>query len=337
MFKTSSVLTRLMAVRCLSLLFGVLAVVATFAAARLSMDSRALAVAAAVIVAMQPMESQQTIAVNNDAAVLGLSAAIFYLQIRFLTKAPALPSPGAVALLVALCVLNVYAKPIGYAMLPGCLVLAGLIVPRHLKTRRAWTLVGTAFGVLLIAGVVFAVWRYRGAVAPGVAAAPATFPNFYEWVTTLDSQYKTFLFRSSWGQFGWLDHSIADEWLDRILYVGGIAFVGLATVSVMAVLLPEACRWFSLPALVFSVGTAVFAVAFVLFAEYRFRTAGLIGVIQGRNFLFGLPAFAIAVAITFGALVPARHRGFSAAALATCAVAVNLVGLHTILWFHYAG
>ena len=52
----------------------------------------ALAVAAAMFVMLQPMESQMTAAVNNDAGVIGLAAVLFYLQIRFLVGRPRFPT-----------------------------------------------------------------------------------------------------------------------------------------------------------------------------------------------------------------------------------------------------
>ena len=340
LFHTHSVLARLMAVRCLSLFFGVLAVLATFLAARLTFDSRALAFAAAWIVVMQPMESQQTIAVNNDAAVIGLSALIYYLQLRMLSDLPSVKPRLAIALAI-LAGCNVLSKPTGWAMTCGCALIVVFAVLGNLRSRRTWMKVGIT-STLFLGLVSTYVWKlYRaGRLLPGDLSAPSRYApdSFFAFLSDMRDDYKTYLFRSAWGQFGWLDHSLSGDWQLLILKAGLLAKLGLVAVVVMILFSPfEDRRWLNARAFFWSVATAATAIGFVLFAEYRFRILGLVGVIQGRNFLFGLPAFAVVVAACLGAMVPQRYRPITAAAIITGAFALNLGALHTIMWFHYAG
>jgi hypothetical protein len=51
--------------------------------------------------------------------------------------------------------------------------------------------------------------------------------------------------------------------------------------------------------------------------------------------LVGLPAFALAAAAGYGALVPARFRTLSAAALATSAAALHMDAIVCIFRYHY--
>ena len=341
LFSTSSVVTRIFAVRCLSLFFGLVAVLATYLAARQVFDDRSLAFAAAVLVAMQPMESQMTVAVNNDAAVIGLSAVIFYLQLRFLARAPELPRTSAALLLATLAGLNILAKPTGYAMVPGCLVVLAALLGPQLRSRRAWWLAGGATLAFALVGGIYTIIQYRaGHLIPGLSTphAPQAPTSFLSFLDRLDTDYADYLLKSAWGQFGWLDYSLPGEWLDRLYRVGALAKLGFLVLMVTRLLWPPNARfWIATGTLAFTVGTALFSVLFILFAEYRFRVVGFFGVIQGRNFLFALPAFAILVTACLGSLVPARYRPVTAAAIATGAIALNLAGLTTVLNFNYSG
>src|SRR5262249_40620416 len=94
-------------------------------------------------------------------------------------------------------------------------------------------------------------------------------------------------------------------------------------------------RWLSLLGHLFSLATALFGLAFIFFAEYRFRRLGIIGVIQGRNLLFVMPPLAVTAVASYGALVPARFRTLSAAALATAAVGLHAAALICIFRNYY--
>ncbi|MGZ3438380.1 MAG: hypothetical protein ACXVDD_02645, partial [Polyangia bacterium] len=134
----------------------------------------------------------------------------------------------------------------------------------------------------------------------------------------------------------WLEYAIAYYWIETTRLIGTVASVGLVTAIVTSVLVdPKEKLWLRLDGLLFCVGTVCIAVLFVLYAEYRFRLIGLHSVIQGRSFLFALPPAAVAVAGCYGALVPARFRTLSAAALVTGALCMHLGALMFIGRYHY--
>ena len=340
-FHRVSVLTRVAAVRFVSLMFGIIAVVATFLAARLIMKSRALAVAAAVVVMLQPMESQMTAAVNNDAGVIGLAAVLFYLQIRFLMRAPEIPALRWGVLMAVLAGCIVFTKPHGYAMLPGCAFACAWVVAKNLRERRAWIFAGVTAaiaGALVLGSVEHMQATGQTAVVTSAAAPTlpaAASPNFFTFLHTLDESYKYYLFRSFFGQFGWLEYSLPPYWLDSIRLVWTLIEAGAVAALIVRIARIPGWSWLSITGFLFSACTAIFAVGFILFAEHRFRRLGIVGVIQGRSFLFGLPAIAVSAAASYGALVPARFRTLSAAALVTSAAGLHAGAVLYIFRYHY--
>jgi 4-amino-4-deoxy-L-arabinose transferase-like glycosyltransferase len=341
LFKHSSVLVRLDAVRMMSLLLGILAVVCTFLSARLVMASRALAVAAAVLVMLQPMESQMTAAVNNDAGVIGLAALMFYLQLRFIRAAEP-PDWRLGALLGVLAGCIVWTKPHGYAMLPGTAVACAVVLSRNLRARRAWlfaSVTGAVTAVLVLAAVWGTLHEGRVLVPPASAAAAAAGvqePTYIDFVLGLDKTFEDYLFRSAFGQFGWLEYAMTGYWFETTRLIGTIATWGfVAAVATRVLVDPRERLWLRFDGFMFATFTASVAILVVLYAEYRFRLIGVQSVIQGRSFLFALPPAAVAVASCYGSLVPARFRTLSAAALVTGAVCMHIGAIILIARYHY--
>ena len=343
LFKHASVLTRLAAVRCVSLLFGVIAVIATFFTARLVMNSRALALAAAMIVMLQPMESQMTAAVNNDAGVIGLAALLFYLQVRFLVRQPEIPRLGWGVLMAVLVGCILFTKPHGFAMLPGCVFVCALIVARNLRERRVWVFAAIT-ATIAAAVVVAALYEMREhgqtAVMANTPASTAVlprgaYPSYLTFLSRVDDDFKLYLYRSFFGQFGWLEYSLPGYWLEYIGTVWTVVKFGAIAAIAARVLRLPGHSWLAIPAFVLSICTVLMTVGFILYAEYRFRLIGIVGVIQGRNLLFGLPALAVVAAAAYGALVPARFRTLSATALVTSAAALNAAAILYIFRYYY--
>jgi hypothetical protein len=343
-FKRTSILTRVPAIRLVSLFYGIMAVVATFFAARLIMTSQSLAIAAAVIVMLQPMESQMTVAVNNDAGLIGLSGLLFYLQLRFLIRAPEIPALGWGILMALVAGALAFTKPQGYSMLPGCGIVCAWIVAKNLRERRAWifaAVTAACAGVLLAASLAHMQHTGQTAVlsvpsgAGGHEIPRGASPDFLTFLDSLDDGYKYYLFKSTFGQFGWMEYSIPVIWLDNVRLVWTLVQLGtVAAIAVRVVKFPGS-SWLSMRGFLFSAFTVLFALGFILFAEYRFRLMGLRGVIQGRNLLFALPALAVLAAASFGALVPKRFRSLSAAALSTSAAGLHLGAIMCIFRNYY--
>ncbi len=348
-FRRSSILTRAFAVRCLSMLFGLMAVLATFFAAELACESRAIAFAAAALVALQPMFSQQTAAVNNDAGAIGICAIVFLLQMRIVAALPRSPSKLD-GLLLGVCTgLAILCKPQGLGMLPGDAVVSALVLRGRWREREVWSFIGAMAGGVLTLVAVPPVWsRLFPAPQPILHVALAKkrelgpFPSllgFPGWVDGLAFDYKQYLVRSSWGQFGWLDFALGGSWIDRVERLASLCTLGGIAAITLRVVTPKKQRlWWSVAPTAFAAFSAYTGVIFILFAEYYARVhLKIVGVIQGRNFLFMLPAFAIVVAVSLGSLVPKRFRVLVAAAIVTGALALNVAALATIVSHFYGG
>jgi hypothetical protein len=345
MFRHSSVVTRLVAVRFLSLLFGLAAVLCTFFAARCVFDDDLMAFAAAAVVALQPMESQQTAAVNNDAGVIGFAAIAFLLQMRII-KSELLPGIRASLLLGAMTACAVLVKTQGLGMLPGTLVACGALVYRQ-NSAKSWS------RVALVAAAFIVVWQFPrvwGMIHPDPAPEPAAlqlapralgpFPSLFEfpaWVDALDNGYRGYLFRSAWGQFSWIEFSFRDPWFEMLERIAALSLLGGITAIALWVLQRSSIWWRTWPAL-FAAGSAFAGVLSILFAEYYSRIhLKLPFVIQGRAFLFALPPFAITVVLALGSMVPRSLRACSAVIIVTGALALNIGALITIVRYHHGG
>ncbi len=335
-FQDSSVVTRIMAVRCVSLLFGVCAVLFTFLAAQLLVRDDVVCFVAAAMVALQPMESQMTAAVNNDAGVVGFAAGLFYFQVRALAELPALPSAKTFLGLAVSAICLLLTKPTGYGILPGVGVLAIAVLVVHHRDRRVQIMY--AVGALLFVVGLYVERARLASMLPGDGdvLGPYGHATFDSFLQSLEPSYLDYLFRSAWGQFGWLDFSMHANWVARLR--AALPFVEIGTVVVFATHAlrdPEKPFWVRAGLFAFCIQTVVVGVAFILYVEHRFRLTGILGVIQGRNFLFVLPAFAIWSSIAICAVVPRRLRGWSALFLFVGMVALHIGCLLTIMRQHY--
>ncbi|MCU1279439.1 MAG: hypothetical protein JWM53_2985 [bacterium] len=338
LFRHSSVIVRIYAVRFVSVLFGIVAAIASFLAARQVFDSRTLALTVGLLVMLQPMESQMTAAVNNDAAILGFGAVIFYLQLRFFREPQTVPHWRWGLLLGVINTLAILSKPHGYGLAAGSVFVCLALLYKNRRSRAAW-LFCTSVALPLAVVVLAYQWQthHEGtALVPSATAHSATIEtDFVTFLSTLDETYQSYLFRSTFGQFGWLEYALSSEWTDLIRAIGGLTWYGFIAAIAARLLWPDDSRWLSIRGLLFSLGTVVFSVLFILYIEYLFRQGGVSGVIQGRSFLFAYPAAAIIVCSCWGALVPARFRTLTGAALFTCALALHIGSILLIGRYHY--
>ncbi|MEO6951247.1 MAG: hypothetical protein ABI321_05485 [Polyangia bacterium] len=336
-FSDSSVVTRIMAIRCLSLLFGLCAVICTYLAAGLVIDDELLCFAAALLVVLQPMESQMTVAVNNDAGVIGIAALLFYLSLRGLASLPGWPSVGTVVG-TALCAVALYfTKPTSYGILPAAALAGAAILVAHLHERRVQLAVAAGTLVTLVGVIVFR--HSLAGLFPGDASHPAArgYSDFWTFLESLDDTYVLYLVKSSWGQFGWLEYSMTTAWVTLLRGAFELVAVGTIVAFFSWTIRDRALPfWLHGGRFAFCIATSLIGIAFILFVEHRFRLTGVVGVIQGRNFLFMLPAFAIWTTVGITALVPQRLRGLSAALLVTGALLFHLAAISTIAQHHYA-
>ena len=341
-FHHSSIVTRAFAVRVMSMLFGLLAVLCTFAAARRVLDDVWLAFAAALLVSLQPAESMQTAAINNDAALVGLSALVLYLELRILMTWPAAASVRDFALFGGAAGLALLTKPQAVALLPGCAVVAWVGSYRFRRERATWLRLGAAAAAFLPLAAVAAV-ELRASVRAWATVNQATRPHvaaavhdgIFAWLWHAYPSFYRYLDWQLWGRFGWMEFGFSRDWLDWL----GNVMVAVACALVVAVALRMArlqSPWWSARGLGFLVGTLAVMSGFICYTEYRAETLlGVAGVVQGRGLLYALPAFAIIVVVAFGSLVPARLRRSVAAILVSCVALVNVGALVAIARYHY--
>ena len=147
------------------------------------------------------------------------------------------------------------------------------------------------------------------------------------------------MFRSAWGQFGWLEFRLDDHWFEALRRAWSLSVLGaIAAVTLRIVRPREQHGWWRVGPAAFAAATLLVGVLFILFAEYYARIHLQVSyVIQGRNFLFALPAFAVVIVVALGSLVPARFRTLSAACIVIAAFALNAGSLVAIVNQQYGG
>jgi hypothetical protein len=337
-YRTSSIITRIAAVRMLSWVFGIVTVLAAYFSARLVVTDATMALVIALVVALQPMASQQTAAINNDAGVIGFAALVFYFQLRTLASLPRIPSVLTLAGLFVSSALLAITKPTGYGILPGTgavLAIAALAL-RHDRRVRLVSIIG-AVGAIIVGAYVITSGRLAAAL-PGDTTDVGQYghDNYLGFLHALDKSYLDYLLRSAWGQFGWLDYSMSFTWIPHLRSVFALMEVGtLVAIAAYVLRDPSKPHWQRGDLFGFSVATVIVGVAYILYAEHRYRLTGIVGVIQGRNFLFTVPAFAIWLVVSICATVPDRMRRVSMAIIFCGALCLHGSALMTIIRQHY--
>ncbi len=332
-FSRSSVLTRIFAVRTASLLWAVLLVVCTFVAARCVLPSRLLGFTAAFLAGLQPVAAQQTCAINTDAAVIGLGALAFCLQMVIATRMPRPPLAAMIALAITMAV-AVETKAQAYALVPGCLLLAGWLMAIAPRSRRHVAMVG---GSALLFFLVRAVCSDSASGYARLRAMPTpSLVEFVSWLWTREDAYWAGLFRTAWGSFSWQDVTLADAWLVPIHLLATLTWLGMAAALVRRTLRPHDTFFWRLPPAAFALFTAAAGFLVVLFLDY-FGDVGLKleHAISGRTFLVVLPAAAIVATVALSSLVPRRLRPLSALLLVVGALLLATGSILTVLRYHY--
>jgi len=341
LFQTSSIVTRAYAIRVLSLLFGLLAVLCAYRAAFYVFDDDPwLAFAVGVVVALQPMASQQTAVINNDAPAIGVGALIFYLQLRLMARRQQAPSWPEYALLGFAAGLGLWCKPHLVTLLPGCAVAVLYSCWPRRHERASWLAAGVALaGFALIALPALPVLQETTHVLDALNAmtrphAPVVRDSFPVWYWNATS-LRDNMFGAYWGRFGWTEFAFDPDWTDWLHLARWAVWAGAGFGLVMRVFSLEPA-WWRRRALVLATATAILIHGFVWYIEYRAETQLHVKwVMQGRHILIGLPAVAIIVVWALAAPLPRRLRPLAAAVIVTFAVLMNAGALATIARYHY--
>ncbi len=316
---------RLHAVRLWSWLLGVAAAGFTYLAALwFFARRRAPAAATALLFTLQPMASQQFAVVSNDALLICVAAAFFWRFFRALTLRP---RAAEGALLGFLAGLDYLAKPQG-ALLAATLVL---VVGAHRATLTAWgprlrlvaaMAVGLALPVLV--GVLGGILGHGG-VAPGGFDQPIQhrWRDFVAVYMERSFHYPYYLLMTSfWGTFSWLNVPLPALTFPLILAAYPLALAGLVIGCVRRRLSPR---------LVTGAVASVAGVSLLVAAVegYYFHRYGTL-ILQGRSFLFLLPAGLPALAGGLLALAPAGCRRWAPVTLVLAALGLNVFSLMEI-------
>lgn len=323
-----SVEARLAAVRFWSILLGTLAAALAFLAARWAFPrSVSLATAAAVLFVLQPMNSQQTAIVNNDAFLIATAMAFWWWFFRALRMGVTTRDGFIFGGLIGLAYL---AKPQGVllvAALPGLYFAALERLTIRMELLRVAKL-ATAIAVPII--VCYAIARFFLAVAGNNSVLPPAVPGLHgvqqylaEYAAGNFAHVYWLYVTSFWGYFGWFQ---AD--LPNYVYV-------LITLAVLAGLIGAAWLLVTrnpLRPLVFVSALAVLLPGALtqLLELFLFRSNGAF-VLQGRSFLMLL--FPLIVVLILGGqrLLPARANQAVAAGVVLAATMLNVISLSVMV------
>lgn len=319
--------TRLHAVRLLSVLLGVAAAGFAYLAAFWAFDRRrVLAIAAAGIVTLQPMASQQFAMVNNDALLIAAAAAFFWRFFRALRRGV---GPKDAAWMAALIGLAYLAKPQGIFLAPL------FVIPLWLTRRRerGWTSLLPSAGVFaaLLGGMVFlgivGNLILQGQPVPQVAQSTAGAHGLRTYAHALVRDGFTRLYWllvvSAWGHFVWLSASLPPPAYTVIFAVYLLALAG--------VLRARLSWWPGATVLLSSLsGVVLVGVLLIGLEALVFRQSGTF-ILQGRSFLEVLPAAAVVIVGGLSALLPRRCQRAGAAAITLAALALNVFSLMVLL------
>ena len=320
--------TRLHAVRLLSVLLGVVATAFAYLAAVEIFGRRLwLAEAATALFALNPIESQQTAIVSNDALLLALAAATAW---RLLAALKGPLRAGDAIWLGALIGAAFWAKPQGAFLVAGLppVLLAARLRGESWGAIIRWTsLVALLAGALAAAEVGGGI-LWRGRVAPhGLLHSPPGLHGVPQWLqiyTDRSFNHLYFLFVvSAWGDLSWFSATLPAPLLGAVLVAYGLAVAGLILVGIRS--RREA------GALAAALFTAIAVAGLILLLELLyFRSTG-VQILQGRSFLEVWPLVAPGLVAGLVALVPRRCQPPAAAVVILGAVALNAASV-MVLW-----
>ena len=317
----SSIYTRISIMRLWSVALGLLSVwLALLIGRRLLPESEGAAVALALGVALQPMFSQQTAVINNDALVIAGSFLCLLVAMKLVEPGASRWMPLLGGLAVGATLLG---KPFGLALAP--VVAFGWLVGwlrNHPRTWKAWPFalarfglgVGCTYGLWVMASVLF---DYPAPSLSSLAPAPGSrsLTDYLHLMKLNNYQaLKLDWVDRFWGHFAWVDLPLPGwvySWL-RWATLLFVVLVGVWLLHVVVVAVVRARKGRSLqpdqasvvPTLIclLAVASTVGVLHFIEFQGYL-RTAKA-DIIQGRYGLMVLPAVVAMPALLLRRLIP---------------------------------
>ena len=316
--------TRLDAVRLWSVLLGVLATIFAFHGAQRAFAGQPrLALATAVLFALQPMNSQQTAIVNNDALLIAVSAAFWWRFFRDLTAGVTL---GEGALLGSLIGLAYLAKPQG-VFLAAALPIVYFIGLKRVRwrgevIRAARLAAAAAIPVLVAIGLaqLLSVQAGNSARIGGAVAGPHGLSQylFFYYQHHFERAYLVWL-TSFWGYFGWFQVD-----LPSVVYVVITIAVGLGVVGGVWLAAKSPSRR---PLLIAAMLAFLIPAALIQLLEaYTFRLTGQL-ILQGRSFLLLMVPLLVVLVWGWQQLIRDPGGRITAAAVILGSAALNVLSL----------
>jgi len=324
---------RLAAVRLWSVLLGVIAAAFAYFAFRWAFpESSLLATAATVLFVLQPMNSQQTAIVNNDALLIAVAAAFwwrFYRSLRFGLSLREVAVLGSLA-------------GLGYLTKPQGIFLAATLPILYLATRQPQPMrselpriarLAAAAAAPIIAGVVitavFATLAGNGSALPASSAGAHGLQQYLSSYGSGNFERAYWLFITSfWGYFGWFQVDLPSYVFVVITLILAAGFIG----ALLLILRPSPLR----PFLVASMLAVVVPGALIMLLElYAFRQSGLL-VLQGRSFLMLLIPLSVVLIRGWQRIIHTRSAPSRlAAAIVLAATLLNVTSVAVMLEAFY--
>lgn len=281
LFPLDSVEARLYAARAFSLLIHLATALAGLAFARALLRDETLALCAAFMIAWFPMHARQASVLNNDLLANALTAIVFWLAARFLTRANGRFEP---VWMLGLCALCLFTKSSAFS---GAIVASLAVLLRSEGAARSGRKLWMIAGIVALVAAAWFLWLRK---SPAVPKQLATLLSRAEDGATWEILTKTW--RTWIGTFNWESRELPPVvyWVTAftavVAIVGAIVYVvrADATVKRREVL-------FCLAALTCQYGLII-----------------LRGEGAGRYIMPALPAAAVIATIGLVAVWPAERR-----------------------------
>jgi hypothetical protein len=303
MFATDGSLEPLRVLRSTSLVFGLLAVILTFAAVwRLSRDAR-FALLAGALLAFDPQFLYASGYFSNDPAAAAIGAAALWVVVHALADAGGGPLRRHYLAGALVCALGVLTKT---STLPGLAAAAVTLVAIDPRPRRAvWIDTGLAAACVLAVAGPYLVWATEHRGGPfGVNAMFASSVSmmrperFGGWLPFFKGLYWDATFESYWARFGWFNVTVP-----KATYLAFFALTWMGALGWLAgrSRLPwEALRSRALHRYLFG----AFGATLAAHAALNFAVVS----VQGRQLFASAPQAALLLALGIYRLVGSERR-----------------------------
>jgi N-acetylglucosaminyl-diphospho-decaprenol L-rhamnosyltransferase len=324
--------SRLAAVRLWSVILGVLAAAFAYLAARWALPhSSSLSAAAAVLFVLQPMNSQQTASVNNDALLIAVAAAFWWRFYRSLRNGFSTREALVMGSLIGLAYL---AKPQGI-FLAATMPIVYLIShePGRLRTdmNRVAKLIAVSASPVIAGVAIGALFSTLAGNSSPLTPAPGGYHGVTQYLAAYaDGHFERvyLLFNTSfWGFFGWFQVDLPSYVYVLIALTVVAGVIGALTITFT----PSSPRRVVIASLL---AVMIPIALFMLLELYSYRVTHVL-VLQGRAFLMLLFPLSIVLILGWRRLLPRVASSWLSAAIVLAATLLNLASLAVMIEAFY--